>query len=274
MNPEILSFPFILSAFVAGVVTFLAPCTLPLVPGYLSFISGTAISDLRNPAKAAGVRLRIFFNGLLYVLGFSTVFMLFGTLFGLGGSFLFPYRDVLIRVGGAFVILFGIFLLAPALAAVTKGKLNLMRVPPFAFLAAERQMHIAGRLKPGNPLSSLLFGGAFAVGWSPCVGPILAAILTLAASSATVGEGAFLLFIFSLGLALPFLLTALAIGWASAHFGQLAQYLNWVSLTGGLFLVLLGTMMATNNFLFWIATVYRFFDVFGINYEGALLDLL
>lgn len=249
---ESLNFAFLISAFIAGIVTFFAPCTFPLVPGYLSFIAGTG----RTKAK-------IFLNGVLYVVGFSGVFILFGTLFGLGGSFVFQYKEILVRLGSVFVIFFGLYMLGSAL-----------NLPMFRFLDAERRFHLGGRLTPGKPVSSLIFGASFALGWSPCVGPILGVILTLAASSATVGQGAFLLFVFSLGLALPFLLTALAIGWAAAHFAKIAKYLNWVTIIGGIFLVTLGIMMLTNNYFFWIGLVYRFFAIFGFNYEEALLDLL
>lgn len=250
MEPS--SFAFLISAFLAGIVTFLAPCTFPLVPGYLSFISGSA----RTKSK-------IFLNGVLYVIGFSGVFILLGTLFGLGGSFVFQYKAVLMKLGGIFVIVFGLCMLGAAL-----------NIPLFRFLAADRRIRLGKKFAPGNPVSSLLFGASFALGWSPCVGPILGVILTLAASSSSVMQGAFLLFVFSLGLAIPFLLCALAIGWATAHFAKIAKYLNWVSVVGGIFLVTLGVMMATNNYLFWVGLVYRFFAVFGLNYEGVLLDLL
>ena len=250
MDP--LSFAFLISAFFAGIVTFLAPCTFPLVPGYLSFISGSGKT-----------KSKIFLNGVLYVIGFSSVFILFGTLFGLGGSFVFQYKAVLIKLGGIFVILFGLLMLASA-----------FNIPLFRFLAADRRLRLGNKLAPGKPISSLLFGASFALGWSPCVGPILGVILTLAASSSSVMQGAFLLFVFSLGLAIPFLLTALAIGWATAHFAKIAKYLNWVSVIGGIFLVTLGVMMVTNNYLFWVGLVYRFFALFGLNYEEALLDLL
>lgn len=272
MDP--LSLTFIISAFIAGIVTFLAPCTLPLVPGYLSFISGASVSDLQNPARAAKARLKIFLNGLLYVIGFSAVFILLGSLFGLGGSLFFQYRFLLTQIGGAFVILFGLFLAAPAIAALTGNKVNLMNIPPFNLFVAERQIRFARKLKPGSPVSSVVFGGTFALGWSPCVGPILGTILTFAASSATVGQGAFLLSVFSAGLAIPFLLTALAIGWASSRLAKIGKYLNWVSVVGGAFLILLGVMMVTNNFLLWISLVYRFFDAVGLQYQESLLDLL
>ena len=264
----------LIPAFIAGIITFLDPCTLPLVPGYLSFISGAAVSDLQDPAKVTKARVKIFLNGLLYVVGFSAVFIFLGSLFGLGGSVFFQYRGLITQIGGVFVIVFGLFLIAPAISALTAHRINLMSIPPFTLFVPERQIRFAQKLKPGNPFSSLMFGGTFALGWSPCVGPILGTILTFAASSATVGQGAFLLSIFSLGLAIPFLLVALAIGWASTHLAKVGKYLNWVSAVGGAFLILLGVMMVTNNFLLWIGLVYRFFNAVGLQYEENLLDLL
>jgi cytochrome c-type biogenesis protein len=237
------SFP-IIPAFIAGILTFLAPCTLPLVPGYLAFISGTA-SDKK----------KIFLNGLLYVVGFSAVFILFGSLVGLGGALLFQYRSIATQIGGVFVILFGLFLLFP-------------RISVLGPLLAERHVPFTKNLQPGKPLSSFLFGSAFALGWSPCVGPILGSILTLAAFSGTLAQGAFLLFVFSLGLAVPFLAVALAIGWASTFFAKIEKYLQYVSIAGGVFLIVLGIFMATNNFGLWIAWFYQVFDF--INYDALL----
>ncbi len=267
MDPLALVIP----AFIAGIITFLAPCTLPLVPGYLSFISGSSISDFQDPARAKKFQLKVFLNGFFYVIGFSAVFIFLGSLFGLGGSFLFQYRDIFTRLGGVFVILFGLFLLIPGITVLVGGKLDFMKIDPFRFLAAERQIRIGTKLKPGNPVSSLVFGGTFALGWTPCVGPILGSILTLAASSATVGQGALLLAVFSLGLAIPFLGTALAIGWVSSRLATLAALLNWISAIGGMLLVMLGIMMLAGNFVLWISFFYRFFDF--INYD-ALLDYL
>jgi len=269
---EPLSISFIIGSFVAGIITFLAPCTLPLVPGYLSFISGSSVADLQDPARAKKARLKIFLNGVFYVIGFSAVFIVLGSLFGLGGAVFFQYRSIITRIGGVLIIFFGLFLLAPAITSLTKGRINILHFPLFRFLVPERQVRVLGKLKPGSPISSLVFGATFAVGWTPCVGPILGAILTFAASSATVGTGAFLLFVFSLGLAVPFLLTALAIGWASKHFVKLGRYLNWVAIVGGVFLIILGIFMATDTFLLWIGYVYGALQF--LNYEEYLLDLL
>ena len=262
---------FILPAFIAGILTFLAPCTLPLVPAYLSFISGASAADLRDPKKALKARVKVFMNGVFYVLGFSLVFIILGSLFGLGGGTFLQYRPLITKIGGILVIFFGLFLLLLALNMLLGGRLPLNRIPLFSFFSRDHQLGVTKKLKPGNPVSSFLLGVTFAFGWTPCVGPILAVILTFAASSATVGAGTLLLIVFSAGLAIPFLLVALGIGWALKHLSKASKYLNWVSIIGGLFLILMGIFMVTDNFTLWIAVTYQALDF--INYD-ALLDYL
>lgn len=246
----------IIPAFLAGLLTFLAPCTLPLVPGYLGFISGVSLSDLKNPDKVKTARKKIFLNGLLYTIGFSLVFIILGSLFGLGGGTLIKYRLWLSRLGGLFIIFFGLFML------------GILKLP-----LLNREKHLANIkvLKPGRPGSSLLFGATFAFGWTPCIGPILGSILTLAASRATVGQGAFLLAIFSLGLAAPFLIIAAGIGSASIYLSKLNKYLNIISIIGGVFLIFLGVLLLTDNLIVW--TSY-FYQIFGFIHYERLLDYL
>ncbi len=189
----------VIAAFVAGLFTFLAPCTLPLVPAYLAFISGVSLKDLADDNKARAARRKILANSLLYVLGFSVVFIFFGILFGVGGESLRQYRPMLQRIGGILVIFFGLYMM------------KVFRLPGFQFLDSERRFPAARIIKPGNPLSSFLFGSVFALGWTPCIGPILGSILTLAAASATVVQGGLLLAVFSLGLGVPFIAIAAGI---------------------------------------------------------------
>ena len=255
-----MDFSLIIPAFFAGIITFLAPCTLPLIPGYLGFISGVSSVDLEDPEKSASwrkkIRGKVFLNGLFYVVGFSAVFIILGSLLGLGGQVLGQYRIWLSRVGGVFVIIFGLYMLGVL-------KLN--------FLSAEKTFNVSKFLRPGNPASSFIFGSAFAFGWTPCVGPVLGAILTLAASSATVAQGAFLLAVFSLGLAVPFLLIALGIERASRGIAVIAKYLKPISIIGGVFLIVLGFLLVTDMFSLWLTYAYKIFDF--IQYE-ALLDYL
>lgn len=209
---------FIISAFVAGLLTFLAPCTLPLVPGYLGFISGVNQDELKNPKTAKRARRKIFINGVFFIIGFSAVFILFGTLAGLLGQSLVPYRIWLTRISGIFVIFFGLFMLG---------------VFKLQIFQREKRMKIPSWLTVGKPSSSLVIGSAFAFGWTPCVGPILGSILLLAGTSGTALQGTILLTVFSLGLAIPFLLIALAFSRATEYIEKLSKYLSAISVFGG-----------------------------------------
>lgn len=251
-----MEFSLIIPAFIAGILTFLAPCTLPLVPAYLGFISGVSAQDLQDPLKARSARIKIFLNGLLFILGFSAVFVILGTTAGFFGQTVFRQRIWLSRVGGIFVILFGLFML------------NILKIP---FLSKEIQFKTPTLFQRGKAANSFILGTAFGFGWTPCVGPILGSILTLAAASATAEQGAFLLSVFSLGLAVPFLIIATGIGFASEHIAKLSKYLNMVSIIGGVFLIFLGSLLLTNSLGVWIAYFYQWFDF--INYD-RLLDYL
>jgi len=246
----------IIPSFFAGILTFLAPCTLPLVPGYLGFISGVSLNEIQDPEALKSVRWKVFLNGVFFVLGFSAVFILLGTLAGLGGSAIATHRVLLSKIGGVVVIFFGLYMV------------GLFKLPIFKFLEKEKHISAGRFLTPGHPLSSFIFGSTFALGWTPCVGPILGSILLLASSSTTVGQGALLLSVFSLGLAIPFLLVALSIGSASRHIKKISKYLRAISIIGGIFLILLGYALLTNQFSAWLGFFYEFFDF--VNYEKIL----
>lgn len=252
-----MEFSLIIPAFIAGILTFLAPCTLPLAPGYLAFISGASLEDLKDPAKAKRARWKIFLNGLFFVTGFSAVFIIMGTAVGfISASLLVPYRVWLGRIGGVFVIVFGLFML------------NALKIP---FLMQEKQLKAPAFFQRGKPTNSFILGSTFAFGWTPCIGPILGSILLLASTSATAFAGALMLAVFSSGLAVPFLLIAIGIGSASRHIRNIYQYLNVVSNIGGVFLIFLGILLLTNNMGVWIAYFYRWFNF--IDYD-RLLDYL
>lgn len=243
----------IIPAFISGLVTFLAPCTLPLVPGYLGFISGTTFDDLKDPDRSRPARFKIFINGLFFVAGFSLVFIGLGVLAGLIGVSLGRYQIWLARIGGIFVILFGLFM---------------MNVFKINFLSFERRFKLPSIFKPGKASNSMILGAAFGFGWTPCVGPILGSILLLASTSATVFEGAILLAIFSLGLALPFLILAVGIAQAALWIRRIGKYLNIISFVGGLFLVFLGILMLTNSFGIWTGYFFQLLGDFG--YDNIL----
>ncbi len=251
-----MDYALIVPAFVAGVLTFLAPCTLPLVPGYLGFISGVSLEDLKDSEKSKKARWKIFLNGFFFILGFSAVFVSLGTLAGFAGAALVPYRLWLGRIGGVFVILFGLFML------------NVLKIP---YLSRDIQFRAPPIFQRGRPLNSLILGSAFALGWTPCVGPILGSILLLASTSATALQGAFMLTVFSTGLAVPFLVIVLAVGSAGRLITKLAPILNAVSVIGGVFLIFLGMLLLTDNMTLLISYGYRLFRF--IEYD-RLLDYL
>lgn len=252
-----MDFTLIIPVFIAGILTFLAPCTLPLVPGYLGFISGVSMDDLKRGVIGRKEKSKVMLNGILYVIGFSAVFILLGTIFGIGGIAFAKYRLILSKIGGVVIIIFGLFML---------------RIPGFSFLNilnTEKRLHTS--LKPGNPVSSLIFGATFALGWSPCVGPILGTVLVLSASVTTIWQGAFLLGVFSLGLAIPFLLIAASIAHAMDYVKRMSKYLNIISTVGGVFLIIMGVLLITDNLIVWNSFFYDIFQ--GIGYE-RLLDHL
>lgn len=249
-----MDFSLVIPAFIAGVLTFLAPCTFPLVPGYLGFISGVSLDDLKDPEKSKKLRWKIFLNGVFFIAGFSAVFISLGTLAGfIGGITLGWYRLWLGRIGGVFVVIFGLFML------------NIIKIPA---LNKEKQFKLPAFLKRGHPLNSFIFGSAFGFGWTPCVGPILGSVLLLASTSATAFQGAILLSVFSAGLATPFLMIAIGIGSASKYIAKISRYLSWVSIIGGIFLIFLGILLIIGKISFLIS--YSFIIPRFINYERIL----
>lgn len=245
-----LSFAFVVSAFIAGFLMFLAPCTLPLVPAYLAFIAGVKPGDTVD----SRVHRRIIWNSIFYSLGFSIVFIGFGILTGLASIFVAIVRDVLMPVMGVLIIVFGLQML---------HFINLSR------FFKTTSVGMPGFLKPGSALSALVIGMAFALGWTPCVGPILATILLLAGTSGTIASGAILLAVFSLGLALPFVLTAILYASASNFITRYAGIARAVELLGGVFLILIGVLILTNNFELTLVYGYRIMEFFGLN---SLID--
>ena len=254
-----MDFSLIIPSFIAGLLTFLAPCTLPLVPGYLGFISGVSAKELGDGSPTRAARKKIFVNGLLYVIGFTAVFLFLGTIFGLIGTALIDFRIWLTRIGGMFVVFFGLYLM------------GVFKLRVFDFLGREKKIPIIRHLTPGKPMSSLIFGASFVLGWTPCVGPVLGTVLVLASTSGTIGTGAFLLFIFSLGLALPFLLVALLYGHAAERIQKISKYLAVIEFIGGAFLLFIGILLLTDRMSVWVSFFYQLLR--GINYE-RLLDYL
>jgi cytochrome c-type biogenesis protein len=221
----------VLVAFSAGLLSFLSPCVLPLFPSYLSFITGMSVADLSTDLTAAA-RRRVLLHSIAFVIGFSVVFVALGASFSAAGQVLFHYRDWIRRVGGVLIIIFGLYI---------AGLLNI------GLLGRTQQWQI--REKPAGYVGSFLVGVTFAIGWTPCVGPILGAILSLAGTAETVRRGVGLLIAYSAGLGVPFLLSALALGGFLRLFKRYRPFIPVVERGAGVLLVAVGVLVATNYYV-------------------------
>jgi cytochrome c-type biogenesis protein len=210
-------------SFAAGLLSFLSPCVLPLVPSYVTFVTGLSLEDVQRKRHLALV------HALLFVTGFTLVFLAMGATATAIGRLLGYNRELVSRVGGVVVIVLGLYLL---------GVFN------FGVFARERRIHIAD--KPLGYLGSLLVGMAFAAGWTPCIGPILGAVLTYTASSADLNRGIVLLLAYSLGLAVPFVIAALMIDRFIVVFQRYRGAMVWTSRIAGGLLVVVGVLMVTD----------------------------
>lgn len=222
----------LLLALAAGTLSFAAPCVLPLVPAYLGYLSGQVV---RREDEAVS-RWTTFSHGLFFVLGFSAIFVGLGAAASGVGRLLYDYRPLLMKLGGAVIVVFGL------------QTLDIVKIP-WLYYDTRRQYRPRPEL---GYLSSTLMGVFFGAGWSPCVGATLGAILTLALNQATVLRGALLLFVYSMGLGIPFLLMALGVGQASDFLRGRNRVMKVVSVVSGLFLIVLGILVVTNS-LGWLA---------------------
>lgn len=231
----------LLIAFAAGAISFLSPCVLPLVPGYVSYVAGQAAAD-RPAGDSISLRLPAIGLGLCFVLGFTTVFVVLGASATALGQMLLAYRYELNIVGGAIVILFGLFLI------------GLIR--PMWMM---RDLRVHAALPGGRPVSAYVLGLAFAFGWTPCIGPILGAILTVGAASATVAGGVTLLTVYSLGLGVPFLLAALFTDALIARLKSIGRLGRLLQLAAGTVMILMGIAMITGQlsaFSYWLLDTF------------------
>jgi len=222
-------------SFTAGLLSFLSPCVLPLIPSYVSFITGLSLDDVQRSRRVTLV------HSLLFIAGFTIVFLILGATATVLGQVLLRQRDWVGRIGGVLVIVLGLYLL---------GVFNI------GVLGADRRVHIAN--KPLGYLGTLLVGMAFAAGWTPCIGPILGGVLTYTASSADLNRGLVLLFAYSLGLAVPFLLAALMIDRFMELFQRYRGALVWMSRASGVLLVIVGLLMITGSMTVLSAWLQRF----------------
>jgi cytochrome c-type biogenesis protein len=224
----------LIAAFVAGILSFVSPCVLPLVPGYLSFVSGVSLERLREGAavgteRSAAAR-KVVLASFAFVLGFTVVFVALGASASTLGKLVFSQYDLLSKIAGVLIILFGLH---------TMGLLKI------SWLYREARIDTA---KPAGLAGAFVVGLAFAFGWTPCIGPILGAILALAAEEGTVRHGMLLLAVYSLGLGIPFLATSLAVNQFFSVFAKIRRHYRLIETVAGLFMVAVGVLIITNQF--------------------------
>jgi len=220
----------LIPAFAAGVASFISPCVLPLVPGYISFISGVSLEQLRQD-QTESVRRSVILTSLVFIAGFSTIFILLGASATYAGRFLLQNKILFNRIAGIIIILFG---------------LHVAGLFQIKFLNYEKRFNM--NRKPVGVLSAFFVGLAFAAGWTPCIGPILATILIVASNQESSVQGILLLTSYSLGLAIPFFLTAIALNSFLGFFSWLKRHYRAIEYASGALLVVVGLMVITNQF--------------------------
>ena len=219
----------LVSAFIAGLLSFLSPCVLPLIPSYITYITGLSFADLQAEHPSGIVRRRTIIHSLLFIAGFTVVFVLLGASATFIGGFMQEHMMIIRRIGGILIILFGI---------------HLTGLVPIQMLLGEKRVTIHN--KPAGYVGSFLVGVAFSAGWTPCIGPILASILMIAATEATLHHGILLLLAYSMGLAIPFFLSALAMHRFLIIFKRFKKYIRLCEIITGLFLIAVGVMVYGN----------------------------
>jgi cytochrome c-type biogenesis protein len=232
-------------AFLAGLLSFLSPCVLPLIPSYVSFITGISFKDLTVGSDRKKIRHLTITNSLAFIAGFSVVFIALGVSSSAAGKFFFAYMDTIRIIGGILVIIFGLFI---------AGFLKL------DFLMSEKKVHLSG--KPAGYIGTFIVGMTFAAGWTPCIGPILGAILVYAGSKGSALFGFKLLSVYSLGMAIPFFLSALGINVFLSYSPKIAKHMRMIMIISGLLLILFGIMLLTDQ----IRVLGRLLPDFGIKF--------
>lgn len=229
-----------LGAFIAGLLSFLSPCVLPLIPSFITYITGLSFTDLQAEHPSHKVRQQIIIHTLLFIAGFTFVFVLMGASATFIGSFMQAHMPMIRKAGGVLIIVFGI---------------HVSGVIPIHLLLGEKRFTI--QRKPAGYLGSFLVGLTFAAGWTPCIGPILASILLVAATEDEVLHGIALLLTYSMGLAIPFFLSSLALHQFLVAFNRYKKYIRIFEIITGMLMVIVGVLIFTNN----LSVFQRYFDM-------------
>lgn len=217
------------AAFVFGFLSFASPCVMPLIPSYLSFITGLSFEDLTGGQDRKRIRRITVLNSLFFILGFSSIFILLGASSSFVGRLLFEYKDLIRKIGGILIIIFGLYVIG----IIKPG-----------FLTREKRVHL--QEKPIGYFGSFLVGVTFAAGWTPCVGPVLGSILLYASQSESMSYGVQLLSVYSFGLGLPFFLSSLALNTFLSYFRKIQRYLRVINIISGTLLIIAGILIFTN----------------------------
>jgi cytochrome c-type biogenesis protein len=220
-----------LIAFFAGFLSFISPCVLPLVPSYLTYITGISFKELTEVKAKAKLRWATVFHSLLFIIGFSTIFILMGASASYLGQLLVKYQNWIMKGGGVLIIFLGIHF---------TGIINL------SFLQVEKRFEL--RKKPLGYMGSFLVGIVFAAGWTPCIGPILSAILIYASTSQSFSTGILLLTVYSMGLGVPFFLSSLVFNSFLSGFDRIKRYMRGITIVSGIFLIIIGILFLTDTF--------------------------
>lgn len=217
----------ILTAFIFGLLSFISPCVLPIIPGYISFISGHTLDDIQGDNKSAARAVMI--NSLVFISGFTLIFVMMGAAATSIGQLLNDNLNLISKIAGGIIIIFG---------------LHMIGIFKIGFLNYEKRFHL--QEKKLGILGSFAVGAAFAFGWTPCIGPVLAGILAIASQQETVLQGTILLFVYSLGLGIPFFLTAISINKFFNVFNRIKKHFHTIEVVGGIMLIIVGILMITN----------------------------
>jgi cytochrome c-type biogenesis protein len=236
----------IVTSFGAGLVSFLSPCVLPLVPGYISIISGSSLDQLKTRSDDANLYRTVLMNSIMFIVGFSITFILLGATATWVGQVLLSRRKLVDEIAGLVLIVFGI---------------HLMGIVKLNFLYKDKRFHSIE--KPRGFFGSLVLGFAFAFGWTPCIGPILAGIMTIASTKETVAEGMLLLAVYSAGLGIPFLLTSIALNKFLAFYGRFKRHFHAVEVASGVLVIAIGVLVLTGS-LARLATWFTFLNRFAL----------
>ncbi len=229
-----------IGAFLAGLLSFLSPCVLPLIPSYITYITGLSFSDVDSEHPTDVVRKKTLFHSIAFVTGFTVVFVLLGASATYIGSFLQQHMDLVRKIGGILIIAFGV---------------HITGLVPLKWLLGEKRISI--NQKPAGFLGSFIVGLAFAAGWTPCIGPILASILMIAATEEKVLHGIVLLLLYSIGLGVPFVISALALHRFISLFNRFKKHIRLFEIVTGAFLVIVGLLIYTN----WLSLLSRYFNL-------------